>query len=87
LEALAVEQRADDLFIMLLRRFATQERNVTDRPSATYAPAVFEKDPDAIKAGVKRKDWTHRWRDCSRLARSRWLSRDRHPSNGHGPPP
>jgi RecA-family ATPase len=50
LERLAIEAEVDHLFIKLLRRFAEQGRNVSDKTGTSYAPSHFAKQPEA-KAG------------------------------------
>jgi RecA-family ATPase len=52
LDQAAQDQRADDVFIELLRRFTAANRHVSDRQSPTYAPAVFAKEDPAKKAGI-----------------------------------
>jgi RecA-family ATPase len=47
LEQLAAERQTDLLFLDLLRRFTAQGRNVSDRPGTSYAPAIFDKQPEA----------------------------------------
>jgi hypothetical protein len=55
LEQLAADSKVDDLFLMLLKRFQNQGRNVTDRKGPSYAPAVFEAEPEAKKSKTLRK--------------------------------
>jgi len=50
LDALAAEQKVDNLFLALLRRFTKQDRNVSDKTGTTYAPAQFAKEPEAKSA-------------------------------------
>jgi RecA-family ATPase len=57
LEQLAADAKIDNLFLDLLRRFTKQGRNVTDRKSVSYAPAVFEGEPEAKKEKVSRKQF------------------------------
>jgi RecA-family ATPase len=46
LDKLAGEQRADELFMMLLTQFSQQGRNVSDKKNApSYAPTAFAADP------------------------------------------
>ena len=49
-EELAAQAEMDQLFLTLLRRFEDQGRNVSDKPSPTYAPAVFVSEPEAKAA-------------------------------------
>jgi RecA-family ATPase len=53
--ALAAEQKADNLFLTLLRRFTKEGRNVSDNKSPTYAPAKFADEPEAKKAKMTSK--------------------------------
>ena len=46
LEKAAREAKADDLFLMLLRRFCEQGRNLSDKPKAAYAPREFMGEPE-----------------------------------------
>jgi RecA-family ATPase len=52
LDKLAREAKAEEVFLDLLRRFATENRYVSERKSPTYAPAVFAKEETARKAGA-----------------------------------
>jgi hypothetical protein len=55
LERLKNEQKADDLFLSLLRRFTKQGRNVCDKKGTTYAPAIFADEPEARRAKLTKK--------------------------------
>ena len=55
LDRLAAETEVDHLFIKLLRRFSDQGRNVSDKPSSSYAPSVFAGDPEAKKAKADKR--------------------------------
>jgi hypothetical protein len=57
LQWLAAEQAIDHLFMTLLRRFAGQGRNVTDKPGTSYAPAQFAKQSEAEDAKITSKDF------------------------------
>jgi RecA-family ATPase len=57
LDRMALEQRAEHVFLDLLRRFSTQNRNVSDKPSPSYAPARFAREDEAKHAGLKSKDF------------------------------
>jgi RecA-family ATPase len=50
LKRLSAEDKVNELFLTLLRRFAEQGRNVSDKSGTSYAPAHFSKQPEA-KAG------------------------------------
>jgi RecA-family ATPase len=51
-ERRAMENQADEMFLMLLGRFTLQGRIVSDRKGRNYAPAMFANDPDAMRAKV-----------------------------------
>jgi RecA-family ATPase len=55
LERLAQEEKAEQVFLALLRRFARQGRNVSDKPSSTYAPAQFANEPEAKRDKVTKQ--------------------------------
>jgi RecA-family ATPase len=55
LERLAAEAEVDHLFIKLLRRFADQGRNVSDKTGTSYAPSHFAKQPEAKTGKVTSK--------------------------------
>jgi RecA-family ATPase len=58
LEKLASEQRADQIFLILLDRFADQGRNTCDKPNApTYAPTVFAKESEAKELNIRKADF------------------------------
>jgi RecA-family ATPase len=57
LDKAAQEARADDVFIALLQRFARENRNVGVTKGTTYAPALFAREEEAKKAGVRSKDF------------------------------
>ena len=42
----ASDAKAGEVFLTLLKRFNTQNRNASDKPSRSYAPALFAKEPD-----------------------------------------
>jgi RecA-family ATPase len=57
LDKLARDATADELFLDLLRRFAAQGRNVSDKPTApNYAPTAFADDADAKKLSLRKAD-------------------------------
>jgi RecA-family ATPase len=58
LEKAAHETKADELFLNLLQRFTSQNRNVSDKPSApTYAPTTFAEDTEARKQSIRKADF------------------------------
>jgi RecA-family ATPase len=58
LDKLAREAKADELFLDLLRRFAGQGRNVSEKPTArNYAPTEFATEADAKKLNIRKADF------------------------------
>jgi RecA-family ATPase len=55
LKRLEVENKIDQLFLTLLRRRASQGRNVSDKAGSTYAPTEFAKEPEAKRAKITNK--------------------------------
>jgi RecA-family ATPase len=55
LDRAAHEATADDVFLALLRRFTAANRAVSDKPSASYAPALFAREDEARRAGLTSK--------------------------------
>jgi RecA-family ATPase len=55
LDKAAQEAKADDVFLDLLRRFAKENRNASDKSGTNYAPALFAKEEEAKRAGLNRK--------------------------------
>ena len=45
-DKMATEQRAEDVFLTLLKRFNAQGRNAGVRKGTSYAPALFAEEPD-----------------------------------------
>jgi hypothetical protein len=78
LERLAGEEKIDELFITLLRRYAKQGRNVSDKASSTYAPAQFAREPEAKRSKVTK--------DAFADSMTRLFSRDRLVAVPEGPP-
>jgi RecA-family ATPase len=57
LEKAAIEARAEQIFLDLLRRFVRNGRNVSDRPRANnYAPTVFADEREAKAEKIWKKD-------------------------------
>jgi RecA-family ATPase len=48
-------RRAEQLFRTLLKRFSEAGRNVSDRVSRSYAPALFSREPEAVKAKMSKR--------------------------------
>jgi RecA-family ATPase len=58
LDKLAREAKADQVFLELLRLFADQGRNVSEKVSSNnYAPAAFAEDAEAKKHGLRKADF------------------------------
>ena len=53
-DRMAAEQRAEHVFLALVRRYTEQGRDASPNPSSTYAPTLFAREPDArgMTAGV-----------------------------------
>jgi hypothetical protein len=57
LEKLAREQKAEELFLMLLVRWKEQGRNVSDKQKAnSYAPGRFAQEPEAKADNVSKRE-------------------------------
>jgi RecA-family ATPase len=56
LDRMAQEQQAEHIFLDLLRRFTAQNRNASDKTGPSYAPALFAREEEAKRAGLKSKD-------------------------------
>ena len=52
------EIKADDLFMILLRRLDGEGRNVSASPSSTYAPTVFAKETAAKQSKISKQAFT-----------------------------
>lgn len=55
LAKVAQEQRAREVFVALLRRFAAANRYVSDKTGTAYAPALFAREEEAKEAGLNSK--------------------------------
>jgi RecA-family ATPase len=73
-EALAAEQRVDNLFLTLLRRFASENRNVSDKKGPNYAPTEFAAEPEAKKTKVTNKAFADAMRRLFATGKIRNLS-------------
>jgi RecA-family ATPase len=51
-DAMAQAALADDVFIAVLKRLTKENRFVSNKPSANFAPAVFAQEAEAKKAGT-----------------------------------
>jgi RecA-family ATPase len=58
LDKLARDANAEDVFLSLLGRYTRENRTVSDKPSVSYAPAVFAKEEEASKAALGSKNLT-----------------------------
>jgi RecA-family ATPase len=55
LDKIAQETKAEELFLSLMQRLASQGRNVSHKPTApNYAPTVFAKETDAKQSGIRK---------------------------------
>ena len=55
IEKAATDDRADEVFLALVRRFAAENRTVSAKPSRSYAPTVFAGEDEARLAGLDGK--------------------------------
>jgi RecA-family ATPase len=56
LEKVAQETTAEDVFLDLIRRFTREGRNAGCASGRSYGPALFAKEDEAIKVGLKTKE-------------------------------
>ena len=56
LDRAAREAKAEDVFLVLLQRFAREGRNTSDTGGPTYAPTVFLRESEAKAASLKKDD-------------------------------
>jgi RecA-family ATPase len=56
LDKIAKEAKADDVFLTILGRFASANRNVGEKVGPSYAPAFFSREEEAVRAKVNRKE-------------------------------
>ncbi|HEY2527778.1 MAG TPA: AAA family ATPase [Xanthobacteraceae bacterium] len=54
-EQLMADAKIENLFLALLRRFTAQGRNVSDKPSPSYALAAFTAEPEAKEAKASKQ--------------------------------
>lgn len=54
LDKLAADRHAETVFLTLLTRFNSQNRNVSPNPGQTFAPTIFSREPEAkgLKIGA-----------------------------------
>jgi hypothetical protein len=52
---MAADQKTEEIYLTSLKRRRSQARTVSDKPGANYAPAIFAKEPEAIAAGLTKK--------------------------------
>jgi len=54
LDKLAADRHAETVFLTLLVRFNSQNRNVSPNPGQTFAPTIFSREPEAkgLKIGA-----------------------------------
>ncbi|WP_407153912.1 AAA family ATPase [Bradyrhizobium sp. STM 3557] len=64
LDQIARRAKAEEVFLDLLRRFSSQDRNVSDKPAArNYAPAEFAKEKEAKDLGLRKAALEQAMRD------------------------
>jgi RecA-family ATPase len=56
LDKAAREAKAEEVFLALLHRFTRENRIASYKPGTSYAPALFAKEDEAIKAGLSSKN-------------------------------
>src|SRR5262249_30101465 len=54
LEALAADQRADEVFLAILHRLDREGRNVNHKPGPSFAPSIMAAEPEGKGVGRKR---------------------------------
>jgi RecA-family ATPase len=58
LEKITREAKADEIFLDLLKRFSSEGRNVSNKPSANaYAPTCFAKETEAKSAALRKANF------------------------------
>jgi RecA-family ATPase len=58
LDKIAREAKADEIFLDLLKRFSSEGRNVSNKPSANaYAPTCFAKETEAKSAALRKAEF------------------------------
>ena len=58
LDKIARDAKADEVFLDLLKRFAGEGRNVSDKSNShTYAPTNFAKETEAKKSQLRKPDF------------------------------
>jgi RecA-family ATPase len=62
LEKLAMDARAENLFLDLLARFNKQNRNVNDKTGPTYAPTLFAQEAEAKAARIGKQAFANAMR-------------------------
>ena len=58
-DKLVADTKAERVFLDLLGKLSAQGRDVSPKPSQSYAPAVFEKHPNA--EGIRKRESRRRW--------------------------
>jgi RecA-family ATPase len=56
LDTVAREAKSEEIFVALVRRFSSANRNLSDKPGLAYAPALFAHEDEAKQAGVSSKN-------------------------------
>jgi RecA-family ATPase len=64
IDQMARKAKAEEAFMDLLRRFAAQNRNVSEKPTANnYAPTLFAKEDEAKRVRLRKPDLEQAMRD------------------------
>jgi RecA-family ATPase len=58
LDRLAQQAKAQDVFLVLLKRFTSENRNLSANPGRGYAPSAFAGEEEAKKANLRKADFT-----------------------------
>jgi RecA-family ATPase len=57
LDRLAQQARAQEVFLALLKRFTSENRNLSANPGRGYAPSAFAGEDEATKANLRKADF------------------------------
>jgi RecA-family ATPase len=82
LDRLAQQAKAQEVFITLLRRFTSENRNLSANPGRGYAPSEFAGEDEAKKANLRKADFKDAMRQLfkdGKLWNEPYQSASRHP--------
>ena len=68
LDRLAQQAKAQEVFLVLLKRFTSENRNLSANPGRGYAPSEFAGEDEAKKANLRKADLKDAMRNLSRTA-------------------